>query len=965
MSWAHVKSTGSGFLNYRLVIAGWPHEWTTSIKVTHASGADGRKVYPSLKFDGLKITEKVSIRDAWTDVQGMTFTIIPTTPGEETVNGFTRDPVVMGYLAASPTLTAGDIAATGSSALVVLDTSFILAAGTYHIGTEALTGFGTNSLNRARWDTVNEKHTAVLGVAVYNWPPTMEGRRAYLYAYGEGDDPTGNGTQIWVGVVSSPQKMSGDGITWTINCESVTSVFKQRLASAENREYRIRGIYHSDNCPLAIAYRAHYSDDSHQATAFDTIWISGFDETQEDWITRVNARLGGLIALRASAPPHNGSAELVSAIYEERGGTPTITLNHRPSADLTINFRSVWLPAQGVLDGAMIERASTQSVMITLAPWATPEARRMALGADYFYDFVNVFNSMVIDYFGDGSGAYTLENVPSDFLPPYTYPLPAARAMLGGVPPGASSWNNAGLPYKSDPRLAGTSSIVNPPDRLYLNTVDGLSVGDVLYVSNGDKSTPIQISAIDVPGRWVTAAIKNGDYAVYFDDKSTLIPLRTMALNTDLGGFLTAVVAASPNANDGDTPFVINGDVNTATLAAAFAGSGIDSYWYHRNYTYFKPTAIKDVLTPELKMIGWMSRLEADGRVGFTKMPRLSATRAANRTLTDASILPPANGMAGSWIEWASQPDGLVNAATVKLGYDPVQDDFNENLTFNVRVISSVADHKSSGKGAVDIEVKSTQSGSASVSASVNATTFVLRPGLSLGGVANNTKVTEWLEVYLSILSTEYAVVTLSVPFTFFDQLVGNVLDVTCKQIPHGQGGANPRGVVSRKASIIGREWNLDPKLGQMGKLTLYFPRIIGAGYTPTGRVTGQVAIGGNSWTLAFSPSNAFNLRWSETGNGDIAKHFAVGDWIQVIPTGQINPTVVAGQVTQVYGPVLDITATLIDVTFTTTWTPGSSVWNLMFLQNANLLTTRQNTYCIVADANRALVDNTYARKYV
>lgn len=968
--WRQTRTTGRGNVDYRLVVAGWPHEWTTSSRVDHFSGLVGRKVYPSLQYDGLRISERASVRNAWTEVQGITFTINPCTPGEETVNGFTRDPIPIAQLAQA-------IPATGFSATLVLDTGLQLSAGTYHIGTEAFTGFGDNVVTRAQWNTVNEVHNLTYGptrqidVPVYDWPPTMEGRRCYLYAYDDADDGFGDGWQIWIGIVAGPPKMSSDGITWTIEAQSVTAAFDQLIGAAEGLEYKLRGIYHSAKCPMKITVTLGFTTGSALDFGFH-VRASGFAENQEQWIANVNQLIA---SMRGNAQIAAGVfANIDSILYEERTNPPTMTV--RVSNTKQTDISVIYVTVMSVLEGCLVAGVSKEH--------------------DYFFGRDGVVGNpglgglpvtaggIYVEYFGDGNKAFgsTSAFFESD-RPPYTYPLPRIRGMLGAprltsndivggavVAGGPNAGPGAGqFYYDDDPAVIAAY----PSSRMYLTSTVGLAAGTVLYAVRGSGDPiPIVIDSVVgvVPGgsgNYIEAHVGNGAGVLYFDGNTTFVPLRTFVMNSNLSYFLIQVTNFSVNANDGDTPFITQKDVDAPSLVQAFIQpSGIDSYWYYRNYAFFKPVTVKNVLTQELKMIGWMARLQSDGRLGFTRMPLMAANRTPDATVTDASILLPADGLFGMWPTWEAQADGLVNIVNVKIGFDPISDDYDESYTYSMRMYASIAEHKSSGKATETIEIKSTASTERpNTDHSLGTTSPFIAVGQSednAGGFPSSARVEQWVRTYLAIVATEYAIVTVAVPFTYFDLLVGSIVDVTCALIPNGLGG---RGVVSKKAYVVGRDWNLDPRSNEMGKLTLYFPRTIGAGYTPSGRVTAQTLTAVNTWKLQFAKTNLYNDAWAER-DSDVSLHFAVGDAI-LVSSASSNTDIFGVVIAKDNTTIPDVPT--VTVQTETAWTPGALTWTLTWRRDIGTghapVTARQNSYCYVADAQRLLVNGTYARKYV
>jgi hypothetical protein len=220
------------------------------------------------------------------------------------------------------------------------------------------------------------------------------------------------------------------------------------------------------------------------------------------------------------------------------------------------------------------------------------------------------------------------------------------------------------------------------------------------------------------------------------------------------------------------------------------------------------------------------------------------------------------------------------------------------------------------------------------------------------------TEIVDMVGRYLRTLAEDYAVVTVAVPFSKFNILIGEIVEVTSVWIPDGLGG---RGVAGKKAVCVGRDWSLDPGQNEMGKLTLWFPRDAGrtAGYCPSGRITGQSNTGGNNWTLTFSIANTWNLAWSESSDGNITKHYDVGDIIKIVQSDSTSPTEKNGTVTAVSN-----TSHTISVALTSSWTPSSTTWDLTWAADSTP-TDRQLSYCWVADSDGELIDGAAARQFV
>lgn len=929
MSWSNnIVAHGKGSFALRLMIEGWPYEYVTTREITHATNAANRKVVPGLQYSGLKIQERAVLRDAWVECQGNTFKINPTTTAEETLDSFTRTPIPLGYLADN----GGTPGLTPTSTVVVLDNGLTLAPGYYHIATECMFTGGSNVLTRAQWDTRAQKHSILYAgvrsqsVPIYAYPPTMQGRRCFLYAYGPGDNYAGDGVQIWIGIVSRPPRMSRDGISWEIAADSVMHALDQSVAAAPDIQYQGRGIYHSHSAPLSIVNIIHPG--SGLATFPDWyVQTFGFVETQADFVNSVNASISTV---------YSGGDK---PVYEERtNGAPTIsnitTTNYAP-------IKAIYPVAMSALEGDLIAGESIESTF----------DGNVKLGSDMTWSI----GGAITRYFGDGSGAFTMSGSVDGQESPFKYPLPPVRGCVG-VPARKNGPRPLGFAFAQTYLFGNVPDPNNfvSNDRIYLNKVEGLAIGNVLVVRNGDRMAPILITGVDTTNRFISVSIQSGDSAVYYDDKTQFIPLRVFRTDTNLAGFVTELLNQAVNANDGDTPYVTSGDIDNSALISVFGNAALDVYWQHRNYCFFKPTPIKTIMAEELKLLGYMTRLDTDGRISFVAMPVVSATTNPNYTLTDNDILYPAGRMAGQFPAWEAQSDGIVNIINVRLGYNMLTDDYDQSLDFSVRSVSSISEHKSNGKGQAEIAPVSQAACAPVVNLQLPSNIANLVNWLTGGAsLQSPAQVVNWTQNYLRVLSMDYATVTIAVSFKYFNALIGDIVDVTCAFIPNGLGG---RGVTARRATVVGREWNLDPAQGQMGTLTLYFPRDISGGYTPSARITAQTGSGG-SWSLTCA-NNFYNTHWSAEGDG-LPTHFAVGDYISITQVDTTAPIQIHGHITAIPS------STTFTVSLLSTWTPAGSSWNLTYGQDLGTLTASQRQYVIIADSARTRNDGRYADRYL
>jgi len=903
---------GSGFLAYRLMIEGWPHQWVTDPRITHQIGLGTRKVYPGLQYDGLRISERVVLREAWPEVDGITVTIVPSDANEDTVNGFTRDPKVVAVL-------TQDLDATAST----WTTRRELGLGVYHLGSECVLA-NESTIVRGYWDSVPQEHavtdfTSENPVSIYNWPPTMEGRHAFLYAYGPSDHPESDGQIVWRGVVLRPPRMNSDGLSWQIELGPITTQFDQNVGASEEFEYKVRGVYHSAACPLRMGIESFDVDFSNVGLVILNP-MYGFYETEDAFASAVTTEMIAAIAAQATG----GLLDI---------NTPDFAYNGPSRIDPSPGRYTVYLGFSG---GGSDDYDVTVGVMDALdgctnrgcqgspdANGSSPREGRMSF------------------YAGDVSGKWYCDFRPQST--PMGYPLPAARTLVGK--PTLRIDRDAPRDYKLFRPYGVDDEITWPNNRVYLEKVDGLQVDDVLLVRNGDDAGRyLRITGINAleAERWIYVEFIGNTDVLYITSESSIIPVRTYSDDGNWADFINALVEQSPKANLGKTPWLTDRDVDTTNWLGYWRTYSFQNYWRHRTYQFSKQVRIRDVFAPELMATGWMARLALDGRLDVAPMPFIASQRSADWALTDDEILLPAEEQSGTWPTWEAQADGLVNIAKLRLGYDPNDDSFDEAQDYTVRMTQSIAEHKSGNRALQEIEIRSQPATVGTTEIRVGG--FTLKQTRRYGISAD--LVVEMALPYLRTLAQDYAIVTVAVPFTLFGVLVGDIVEVTSRFIPDGLGG---RGVTGKKAICVGRTWNLDPAAEGMGTLTLWFARDSGrvAGYAPTARIGASVDHGGDLFTLNLNPVIGDNVAWSESGD-DVAKHFAVGDAVQLVQADTDSPTTAQGTITA----KPDVTH--VTIQFDDPWDRGFAVWDLRFLigigEDLHIMATeRQAAYCWIA----------------
>jgi hypothetical protein len=243
------------------MIEGSPVEWVTTTELECVT-SDLRTRLAGLQFSGLAIKEDLDLRGCFTESGAMTISICHA----KAVDYYGKYPrKVTEYT--SEIDGSGDI--QDDRVFDVDDATDIAAHSMIHIGTSAFfvdSKDGNELTCWNYWDTMPQTHYVDDGLSAYNTinqfvydaPPSLEGRRAYLFQYR--DDETSDeemlwdGTAdiygtvklttdrlVWCGIVKTSPSLESDGLTWRMTIAPRGEVLVQEAGS--DNVYYIKGIY--------------------------------------------------------------------------------------------------------------------------------------------------------------------------------------------------------------------------------------------------------------------------------------------------------------------------------------------------------------------------------------------------------------------------------------------------------------------------------------------------------------------------------------------------------------------------------------------------------------------------------------------------------------------------------------------------------------------------------------------------
>lgn len=897
-TFADYLSAGSGGVELSLYIEGCPLAFCTSEAMAGLDADDVMRI-GGLKRSGLSISEAVDMPNATLSYSLGSATIEdtsardPSTPwlrGASSV--FSAVPRVVGYLTASVTALA--------SVWAVRDASVFVVGQTYHCDTEAITvdardiGAKTITVSRAQLRTSVQAHfvevastsgstTAVC--PIYS-SPIYRNRRVWIYGHGSSELATSStGTLITCGMLGANPKMSGQ--SWQLMLQPRTHALDQEVGSV-TEELKPRGVYYAGTSGMLVSVNRKTGANASDAYSDNaTVRIFGFYETQEEFCRAVT------LALNTDATIVSWGSHAFDARPVGEGWALFITC-------VTARFVDVLIQSgvDGFSTGETFYVDSRGNV-------SSVPALTVTIG--------QVLTTRVGTC--DAPGAATIPGG-AGFLGGGGYPYVTGPEGLRGVPRVSAHGGGFG-------EDAATIALW-PKNRLYLESVLGINVGDFLSVheSRGDGvAYDAKVTAVDAGDRYIeiedsdsgiTAEVGRGVafQIVPGTNELTLKLVQDFGTATHLGGLIVELLAsAQDGANAGRAPFLTTDDfASTFDISAAVvAAAGGRPWLLSRSYRFAARVKLSDIIKHECRLYGLFMCTDAQGRIQFRPV--------TTRTQTDFTI--DAGDVIRDEPPKLDMSDAIITGASVSSMYDPQED-------------------KWSG-GTVDIT-------------SVGATAMLrAHKPLDVKPYSNPTgPVPAPYEVFLQVnptiqlFSSQRGIVTFAVPVTHALRTCGDACLLSIAQVPYdGQrsidGGDG--GLRAVRGTLIGKRWALNEPCVT---LTVMCDSLDVAGYSPTARIASQSGAG-TAWTVTAEAA-----RYGDGLTSD-ASAFVVGMRVRIVEWDASTPTERTGKVDAQTGN--DITLTL-----DAAWVPGASVWNLIFQPtDATGITDAQKRYAAIADASGAI----------
>jgi hypothetical protein len=839
MSHARNLATGSGTIAWRVSIDGLPYDFVTRREMEDTADSLGRARYVGLISRGFKFAERVDLPTAAWEPTGMSVKIANI--ADRATELFSKKPTAITHLAADW---------TSGGTITVTSTTDFAASGFAYIGFQtflytSLGGGGVTFVGSTgqQFNTPPLSHYVGEGEGlaypeITNWPRSIEGRRVRFYAYGSGDDPQGNGTQVWVGIARSEAKFNGT--EWSFRVDPLSGIWDCDMAADLEKPYSIRGIYYGFRDPLVITImEASGTTSIGSRVALTRLMLCGHWEDQPSF-------LADLTTLMQDALSNTISGTFTQTTIA------AVALGDSWGVSYTTSSSAKWLQVYGGASAVYGEHGDLVS------------ASDGALSPKWFDSGGEEITTVA------NSTTYTMPLVGGSLRRPGTVP----RVCIGNGPNMASA--NANSAVIPDNNRVGVSATGFPEGRVYLSDTpnSNATTAIVAWTPNGIGTVERGFTSaieIDTTDNWLTLdAVTVGTETVprvaTADNPPELRLGNTLATGS-LYDLLSALQTGSPTyCMLGSWPFIHAGsasgasaDIDLATSALEIEAAAAPSALYSdRVYTFYAPHSLREIIEQECRLLGVYPCYNGSGQIVFRRLRMPSPGEASGATLDGSEIVVSENTL----LTYERSPFGLFNTIELKLGYDPVADEHTAPLV-RIRDVNAY----STNPTAKTLRI---QPFSEDHRRRVKYETCVLVGSRVLG-----------------VFGAPYSLLTVSVPLTQFSTTLGTVVDLTWSKVPAGDGTL---GVSSRLGLVVGREWNM---MEGRGTLTIFLTDQRVGGYAPGGKIAAISGASGGTGPFTVTLSSDYFPTGTEADDffeaGDEIRLFR---WNSTSTTGNFTDTI-------------------------------------------------------------------------
>lgn len=646
-TYAEQVALGEGDWMYAAEAEGWPEVWVSHSALVKTL-SDGRERILGLDPKSLRFAAEVDLVRADPISTEQALSILNDT---EIVRAFALEGATTASLSKAPsntTFLTADLTASATTATVASTAGFP-TSGAIHLATEAIGYTGKTAttftgLSRGKWGTKAQAHFTRDGErlgfpTVTDRPRTLRGRRMLFRMWGAADDPDGNGTIRWRGVVSTD--VSHDGDRYSFSVEPPTFILEQPVGGDIEEPVPISGIYLPSSSPLSLTISRYATAGYAGASPVETaiVLLSGHWDTQDEFCAALTTALG---SATASWTWSSGAALVAQPLGQ--GGWQLI---YRVGS--TAEFVSVQGGATFTSDDGSSET-----------------------GASYVDHFVLPVGSL-------GGTWRSLTNPEADVS---TLTANAAFFIDFSAPVPRAVFGHRG----SEPGPADSGSTF-PSNRIYLggNVVPNDQMMAAIVADGGDDDVELTYAtAVNVSERYIEVATRP---AMQLGPTTKIRLGRLLAFDSTLETMLLNLTTDSPNlVNAGAMPLIRLGSATAqgdlallpTDLTRAERGSRIAS----RTWVASEGTTLREILSPEALLRNLLYVPDKTGLIDWL------IVRPPLKTDVTAFELDASN-IVGNKPAVSRAPQGHLREVAFRQGWDPIENE-HRGLTIRVRSAEGV-----------------------------------------------------------------------------------------------------------------------------------------------------------------------------------------------------------------------------------------------------------------------------------
>lgn len=612
MTWAALIANGRGTTSYRLEIERLEEQFVTAVDMASAT----RKPWLNIAGGQLKCSTNPVTGEL--DVSGLHVWVIDKDQGATAI--FAAQPDYTTWLTAelSPSATSMNVRSTTgwpSSGYLWIDSEAIAYTSTTATTFAGLTRGALGSLAQTHY-------IATGGLARYpevtSSITSIAGCRARLYGYGQNDDPQGDGTQIWLGVVTNHPNF--DGKQWNIPIDPITSVLSRPLANDLEEPTTPRGIHYDWRNRLVLSFQEDTGNTVLSVGFPSEAYPRAFFENNDDFASYVNAALAAEIV-------SEGWDAFSCSIRVIPDGDSTWYLGVTTDGTTVRNIT----PEYPTIDPVFTDRATTITGATALA----------ASGVERYW----MPQPTSLPGAGSVPRGYLGASTPG-FWEAFSETFPFNELYLAGVELGSSvdclaiEWAAFG-PYpksESQPLVLSSDAATNSV-RL-----------EEAYPPDASMSA-VTVHAWTAPS---APKIRLG---------------RTYTRSGNVYTMLVRLIGLAPTLlNTGAVPDLRAGDLD-GTSWNLIDGADQPRIVRARSFTSFSPAPLFDIVRQELLLAGFFMGVNGAGKIAIAPIRAPAQTEAPDMVI-------PSVVVSGGLPSWEPSAFGLVNRVVLERGYSALEDDY-------------------------------------------------------------------------------------------------------------------------------------------------------------------------------------------------------------------------------------------------------------------------------------------------